>query len=164
MRLTARTHAGRAGKQSLNARAFSPLAHMCAQRPSLRLAARDPQLAGLHLRRPTLNGWSPWLDRAAARFRLDASPTSWGSRAPAVLRRAGLRPHLQTGCWGTLKTLGRFFRRRLPRAIGSTGWGRCDLRHYCVHRVHNAICTSLGFMVISNLKCHWISVILVNPK
>lgn len=107
MRLADRTHAGRAGRQALNARAFSPLTHRWCEAPVSHLAARDSQLAGPRHRRPTLNGWSSWLGRAAARLRLAASPTSWESRAPAGLGRAGLCPHQSPGV-GALKNVGVF--------------------------------------------------------
>ncbi len=114
VRLTARTCAGRTGEQPLTARAVSPLAHRWCAGPSSRLAARDPQLAGLRHTRPTLNGWSSRLDRATARFRLDASPASWGSRAPSVLRRAGAMPPTKHRRWGA-SNAGAFCVWRLPR-------------------------------------------------
>lgn len=146
VRLADRTHAGRAGRQALNARAFSPLTHRWCEAPVSHLVARDSQLAGPRQRRPTLNGWSSWLGRAAARLRLAASPTSWESRAPAGLGRAGLCPHQSPGV-GALKNVGVFLPGGSPgpwldrlgpvRPAGAASW--TDLhRSRCAARVRRA--------------------------
>lgn len=116
MRLSDRTHAGRVGKQSLIARAISPLAHMlCAAPVFAPCGARHPALRGCTARALPVRHRSLVWSCCRIDWGWTPHPESWVSCAPAVLRRAGLCPHLQTGCWGTLKTLGRFFRRRLPR-------------------------------------------------
>lgn len=96
----------------------------CAQRPSLRLAARDNPACWAAPLASSPYGAATWLGRTAARLSLDGRPQAGLSRAPAVRRRAGLCPH-QLPALGRLKTLGRFLTGGSPGALSSTGLGRC---------------------------------------
>jgi hypothetical protein len=107
VRLADRTHAGRVGKQSLTARAVSPLAHVRAQRPSSHLAARDSQLAGPRRRRPNPAGsgflaWSRCRTTSAGRL-----TRKLGVARRKVRRRAGRCPH-HSPSLGRLKNVGVF--------------------------------------------------------
>jgi hypothetical protein len=124
--LQSRTLAGREGGQPLTARAVSPLSAHAVRWSRLRASRRaTPSLLGLRRTRPPLRvGHLAW---SRCRTTLPGRSTAtWGSRAPAVLRRAGLCPPPNTGA-GAPQNAGAFCVWRLPPALNSTGLGRCDL-------------------------------------
>jgi len=82
-------------------------AQLCAAPVVRTLWRATPSLLGRADGTRTLPGRASWLGRAAARLRLDASPTSWESLAPTGLRRSGLCPHQSPGV-GALKNVGVF--------------------------------------------------------
>ena len=107
VRLAARTRAGRPGEQPLTARAVSTLPRLRCVAPVFAPRGARPPACWAAPQVSLPSGCPPGLGRATARLRLNAVPTSWGSRAPLGPRRAGLCPH-QTPVLGHLKTLGRF--------------------------------------------------------
>jgi hypothetical protein len=112
VRLADRTHAGRVGRQSLNARAFSPLAHICAQRPSLRLAARDPQPCWLRNAPSLPTGHFAW--SRCRTTRSGRPPRRLGVARPFGASTGGASPPPVTGT-GVPENAGAFSDWRLPR-------------------------------------------------
>jgi hypothetical protein len=124
VRLAARTHAGRAGRQPLDARASSPLLHCVHSARRTHLAARDPQPAGQRqIRRatPVAVSFARSCCRTTSAGRLTRT---LGVARPFGLRRSGLCPH-QSPSLGRLKSVGAFLTGGSPEALGSTGLGRC---------------------------------------
>ena len=107
VRLADRTHAGRVGMQSLNARAFSPLAHICAQRPSLRLAARDPQPCWLRNAPSLPTGHFAW--SRCRTTRSGRPPRRLGVARPFGASTGGASPPPSDRVLGHPKYAGAFF-------------------------------------------------------
>lgn len=121
VRLADRTHAGRVGRQSLNARAFSPLAHLrCAAPVFAPCGARQPSLLGsadgvLPIRGGHL-AWSRYRTTRPGR-----STVSWVVVRPCGASTGGALPPPVTGA-GAPENAGAFSNWRLPQPSARPAW------------------------------------------